>query len=403
MNTMTHDLAVESPMVRGVMLKVVVRLIKAHIFFIALFHFKNWRKTISTVKLLKGQIKKYIGPNSIQKIAYAGGRYYWDMYGEGWPSAGFVRNVIRECIRINSSAADHVGMRNVLFGFTVKCPMQCEHCFEWDNLNLKEKLSFEDVCTITEKLLSYGVGQIHLGGGEPMMRYAELIALLKVYSPRAGFWIVTSGYQLTRERALELKKAGLTGVCVSIDHHDEQKHNAFRHHKNLFAMAQEAVVAAREAGLVTALSLCATKEFISRENIDSYLQMARQLHVSFLQMLEPKAAGHYAGKDVLLHPEHKKVLEETFLKVNYHADYVHHPIVIYHEYYQPTLGCRGAGNGAFYIGPLANVHACPFCRQGVGNLLTDSVEQCVDNLKKKGCAVPLPEIKKKREPIFEMA
>jgi len=294
-------------------------------------------------------------------------------------------------------------MRNVLFGFTVKCPMQCEHCFEWDNLNLKEKLSFDDVCMITEKLLKYGAGQIHLAGGEPMMRYVELIALLKLYSPRAGFWIVTSGYQLTQERAIELKNAGLTGVCVSIDHHDEQKHNAFRHHKNLFAMAQEAVVAAREAGLVTALSLCATKEFISPENIASYLQMAKQLNVSFLQILEPKAAGHYEGKDVLLHPEHKKLLEETFLKVNYHADYVQHPIVIYHEYYQPTLGCRGAGNGAFYIDPLANVHACPFCRQGVGNLLTDSVEQCVENLKRKGCAAPLPAIKSKKEHAFAMA
>lgn len=353
------------------------------------------------MKLLKAQIRKYIGPNSIQKISYVGGRYYWDMYGEGWPSAGFIRNVTRECIRINSAATDHVGMRNVLFGFTVKCPMQCEHCFEWDNLNIKEKISFSDLCMITEKLIDYGAGQIHLGGGEPMMRYDEMVSLLKLYSSRSGFWIVTSGYHLTKERAKELKAAGLTGVCVSIDHHDERKHNEFRHYKNLFMIAQEAVLVSREAGLVTAISLCVTKEFITSENLDAYMLMAKKLNVSFVQLLEPRAVGHYAGKDIQLSVDDKKLMEELFLKVNYNQDYKKFPTVIYHEYYKPTLGCRGGGAGAFYIDPLANVHACPFCRQSAGNLLTDSVAQCVDKLKMKGCAAPgpFPLIKKKESEL----
>ncbi len=61
--------------------------------------------------------------------------------------------------------------------------------------------------------------------------------------------------------------------------------------------------------------------------------------------------------------------------------------MIYHEYYQPTLGCRGGGVGAFYIDPLANVHACPFCRQSAGNLLTERVDTCVERLRKTGCGV----------------
>lgn len=380
----------KSPMVQGVKLNVVPRLIKMHIFLIALFHFKNWSKTLTTVNLLKSRIRQYIGPKSIQRIVQIDGYYYWDMYGAGWPSSLFVRNVIRELVRINSKDTDHVGMRNVLFGFTVKCPMQCEHCFEWDNLNLKEKLSFEDVCVIIEKLIKYGVGQIHLGGGEPMMRYEDLLSLLKRYRNQVGFWIVTSGYQLTKERAYELKAAGLTGVCVSIDHHDEQWHNEFRHHKKLFGMACEAAVASREAGMVTALSLCATREFLTQENLETYMVMAQKLNVGFVQVLEPRAAGHYAGKDVQLSDEQKKILEEMFLKVNHDPAYHQYPTVIYHEYYKSTLGCRGAGAGAFYIDPLANVHACPFCRKAVGNLLTESVAECVDKLRSNGCASPSP-------------
>jgi len=379
-----------STMVQGPVLWVVLRLMKFHIFLIVLHHFKNWKKTLTTVRVLKAQVKNYKGPHSVQKIAHIKGRYFWDMYGEAWPSAGLIRNVKRECARINSSASDHPGLRNVLFGFTVKCPMQCEHCFEWDNLNIKEKLSFSDVCMIIEKLIAYGVGQIHLAGGEPMMRYEDMISLLKKYSSRAGFWMVTSGYQLTKDRALVLKEAGLTGVCVSIDHHDEHKHNEFRHHIASFAMAQKAALASREAGLVTALSLCVTKEFVSPENLDIYMEMARKLNVSFVQLLEPRAVGHYAGKDVQLSAEHKKVLEQLFLKVNNHPVYKKYPMVIYHEYYKPTLGCRGAGNGTLYIDPLGEVHACPFCRGTAGNLLTASVAECVNKLRLKGCAIPAP-------------
>lgn len=379
-------------MVTGPLLKVAIALMKAHIFLIALFHLKDWNKTVVTIRLLQGKIKKYIGPNSIQKIALVGGRFHWDMYGEGWPSSGFIRNVKRECSRVNASPYDHVGMRNVLFGLTTKCPLQCEHCYEWNNLNVRERLGFADLQTIIEKLVAYGVGQIHLGGGEPMMRFEEIIQLLKLYSHQAGFWIVTSGYQFTAERAILLKASGLTGVCVSIDHHEEEPHNNFRHYRQSYEMAQTAARAARKAGLVTALSLCATREYTQRQNIASYVKMGRKLGVSFIQFLEPRAVGHYEGKDVMLSDDQKKILESVFLETNTTRAHQKDPIVIYHEYYKPTLGCRGSGNGALYIDPLGEVHACPFCRKSSGNMLRDEMESCVERLLGTGCPVPLPHV-----------
>jgi MoaA/NifB/PqqE/SkfB family radical SAM enzyme len=90
-------------------------------------------------------------------------------------------------------------------------------------------------------------------------------------------------------------------------------------------------------------------------------------------------------------------LEQLFLKMNYDDAYRQYPAAIYHEYYKTTLGCRGAGNGAFYIDPLGEVHACPFCRKSAGNLLTDQVDECVDRMRKKGCAVPLTPPTQKEE------
>jgi MoaA/NifB/PqqE/SkfB family radical SAM enzyme len=195
-------------------------------------------------------------------------------------------------------------------------------------------------------------------------------------------------------RARELKDAGLTGVCVSLDHHEEMMHNYFRHHAQAYTMAKEAVAACREAGLVTGLSLCATKEFVSEENLNAYLELAKEWGVAFIQILEPRAVGHYQGKDVNLSADQKRMLENTFIKVNTNFSFRAYPIIIYHEFYQATLGCRGGGKGSFYIDPQGEVHPCPFCRRSEGNLLYDSVEKCVDNLLKSGCPMVIPEAEK---------
>jgi MoaA/NifB/PqqE/SkfB family radical SAM enzyme len=386
-----------NPMINGLQLKLIIRLLKLHIFLVALTYTRSWKRTVQIVGIIREKIRQYRGPKAIQKVARVNGKYYWDMYGVGWPSRAFVRNVKRECNRIESGS-EHAGMRNVLMAITTKCPLQCEHCFEWNNLNIKERLSFSDLTIIIEKLIDHGVGQIHLSGGEPMMRYDEILKLLEKYSGPTGFWIITSGYGVTPERAQLLKKAGLTGLSVSLDHHLESNHNRFRNHRDAFAMAQQAVKAGNAAGLVTSLSLCSTREYTTAENLMTYAELARSWGVSFIQLLEPKAVGHYEGKPVHLSEEHKKVLKDFFITLNNHVAYSSYPNVIYHEYYMPTIGCRGAGNGTFYIDPLGEVHPCPFCRNASGNLVSDSVESCLSNLRGSGCpspSVPLPQIGKR--------
>jgi MoaA/NifB/PqqE/SkfB family radical SAM enzyme len=291
-------------------------------------------------------------------------------------------------------------MRNVLFAITTKCPLQCEHCFEWNNLNLPERLSAEDLQFSIQKLIEYGVGQIHLSGGEPMMRYHDIINILNRFHKRTGFWIITSGFGFTRERAQALKQAGLVGVSISLDHVDEQEHNVFRHHKQAYAMAVEATQYCVEAGLPVNLSLCVTKSFLSRQNLVHYLELATQLGASFVQLLEPKAVGHYEGKPVQLTREERQMLTEFFFESQQNAQFSKSPVVLYHEHYKTTLGCRGAGIGNFYIDPLGNVHACPFCRHAVANIVTDPVKTCVERLWQGGCKASVSVPRKEHELVL---
>ena len=107
--------------------------------------------------------------------------------------------------------------------------------------------------------------------------------------------------------------------------------------------------------------------------------------VSFIQVLEPKAVGHYKGKNVRLEPEHEKILEDFFLKMNNDKQYREFPIICYHGYYQRKVGCFGAGNRSLYVDTDGNIMACPFCRTKTGNALTEDLDLAVENLLAAGC------------------
>jgi hypothetical protein len=101
------------------------------------------------------------------------------------------------------------------------------------------------------------------------------------------------------------------------------------------------------------ISLCVTKDFLDRQNLQKYLELTKQLGASFVQLLEPKAVGHYEGKPVQLSIAEKQGLSDFYLETQRLPVYNQYPIVLYHEHYKKTLGCRGAGVGNFYIDPWA--------------------------------------------------
>jgi MoaA/NifB/PqqE/SkfB family radical SAM enzyme len=283
------------------------------------------------------------------------------------------------------SGQKKTGLRSLLFAITKKCPLNCEHCFEWDNLNQQEVLSTADLINIVLKYQAYGTTQIMFSGGEPMLRVNDIYEVLNAAHDGSDFWIISSGLGLTKERAHRLKKAGLTGVMISLDHFEASKHNAFRGFENAYMNAIQAVENANEAGLVTTLSLCATKEFTTEENLDAYMNLAKTLGVSFVQILEPRASGRYMGKEVELGKEEMLLLEKKYSEYNTSEAYVDFPIVDYLGYHQRKVGCFGAGNRFFYIDTDGDAHICPFCTNKVAKALQFPAKDMVSLLGQHAC------------------
>jgi MoaA/NifB/PqqE/SkfB family radical SAM enzyme len=196
---------------------------------------------------------------------------------------------------------------------------------------------------------------------------------------------VSSGFGLSMERAMLLKENGLTGISISIDHFDKDKHNKFRGNTQSFDRAVQAARYGKKAGLAVVLSLCATRAFVTRENMYAYASFAKDLGASFILVLEPRSVGHYANMDVALTGDQEILLEEFFLALNYDSIYSKYPAVSYHGYHQRRAGCFGSGNRYLYVDTNGNFHVCPFCRNKKEISIGGHLNKTISQLKQTGC------------------
>ena len=299
---------------------------------------------------------------------------------------GGVRSLHRtRAERIAPFRASQPALQTLIFAITKRCPLRCEHCCEWDALNQQETLSSSEIGAAIARFQKRGVAQVLLSGGEPLQRFDDLIALLNSAAAESDFWILTSGFGLTPERAGRLRQAGLTGVALSLDHWNRDAHDRFRGLNGSFEWVERAAANAHGAGLLVALSLCPTRDFVSRENLDEDARTAQRLGAGFVQILEPRPVGHYRGRDVQLTEPHIALLEEFYLRLNSDSSCVNMPAVAYADRTRRRTRCFGAGDRYAYVDTDGRLHPCPFCRTPAGSVLGAGLDSALQTLQANGC------------------
>ncbi|KAA5543470.1 radical SAM protein [Adhaeribacter rhizoryzae] len=364
-----------------------MRRIRFSLFWLILIKLRNPLKAVWAIRQLIKIRRRYLGDFAYKKVAKVDNRYFYEYNTPGWPSKAFDDYHLAELNRLVPFEQKPYFFKNVIIAITKKCALRCEHCFEWDALNKKEKLTTHDLQAIVQQFQAQGVGQLQFSGGEPLLRMPTLISLLQTAQPGTDFWVLTSGHLLTPEHAQSLKQAGLTGVTISLDHVDPHQHNLFRGFSSAYDWVEQAAANANKVGLVVGFSLCATKAFVTEQNLMAYARLVSQLGGVFIQVLEPKAVGHYAGQTVGLAAAQQKILEDFYTKLNYYPAYHHLPMVVYYDYQRRRAGCAGAADRHVYVDTDGNLHACPFCQKPAGNMLEKGVENALGKLRQTGCPV----------------
>ncbi len=324
------------------------------------------------------------GSSLLTKAVRVGDRYYWRLGTPGFPSPAVRALHLAELNRLIDDRTPP-RLRTVFLAITKKCTMRCAHCFEWENLRSEERLSVKELMGIVLKFQDHGTGQIMLSGGEPLLRPEAVFGILKAARPGTDFWVITSGLGLDRSMAGKLKGAGLTGVMVSLDDYREEGHDAFRGYRGAYRAAVDAARWGREAGLATALALCARREMAEESHLKEYLALARSLGVTFVQFIEPRSTGRYAGKDVELDDRQLKVLEKIYLQYNATKACRDFPIINYLGFHQRRTGCFGGGNRFFYIDTDGDAHLCPYCHGKIINVIRNEAPEVIEQLTARSC------------------
>jgi MoaA/NifB/PqqE/SkfB family radical SAM enzyme len=346
--------------------------------------YKNLSIAVKRIRALAKLKDAYRGENKLLKYSIAGRRFFFSYNAPGWPSKSFNRYISYQLSQFDADAK--TALHTLIFGITKKCGFKCEHCFEWENLNKAESLAKQDITRVIKGFRDLGVSMVQLSGGEPLNRLSDITEIIPLFRD-IDFWLYTSGYHLTVEKAHQLKKAGLTGITISLDDWRPSVHDSFRGKPGSFDWVEKAAKNTVENNLALCLSLCATNDFISTENLYHYIELAKNLNASFVQILEPKPVGHYAGKKVTLTDEKIDLLEGFYKDINFNTAFKAYPTVIYHGFYSRRLGCSGGGKDYLYVDMDGYAHDCPFCQKKLFNVLEGDLEKQVERMKTFGCNV----------------
>lgn len=210
--------ASKQKMISGIRKELIQLRYRLTIIGIAVKSYKNpWNWIAVPLALIKKR-RRNIGRHRLQKFANVDGKYYWGLYTPGWKSTAFKNFIASEMDRIIPIKQKTNRFVNTYVAITKKCSLQCEHCYEWENLNKKDVLSAEQLTKIIATLQQQGVSIIHLTGGEPLLKMKLITTILEQADKSTDFWVLTSGLKLTDENARKLKSSGLNGVMISLDH-----------------------------------------------------------------------------------------------------------------------------------------------------------------------------------------
>ncbi len=210
-------------------------------------------------------------------------------------------------------------IRDLRVSLTDRCNFRCFYCLPNGEPPLARKdtiLTFEELEYICEIFVSLGIEKIRLTGGEPLVRrdvevLVEKLAKLKEYggdgNPKSKIQnpklvdlaLTTNGFSL-KERAKDLKNAGLDRVTISLD---SLKRENFRKITGVDKLGEvlQAIKAAQQANLNPIKINAVIVRGYNDDEIVDFAKFAREndLTFRFIEFM-PLDAGHEWRREMVV-------------------------------------------------------------------------------------------------------
>lgn len=185
-------------------------------------------------------------------------------------------------------------IKDLRISVTDRCNFRCTYCMpldEYEWINKKEVLTFEEIERLTRLFVELGVDKVRLTGGEPLVRQdlPLLIEKLSAVNGLEDLCLTTNG-ALLAERVDALKRAGLRRVNISIDTLDADKFKRMTKRGDLNKVL-EGIFAAQRSGLAPIKLNAVVERGVNDDDILPLVEFSRQ-HDFAMRFIEYMDVGN---------------------------------------------------------------------------------------------------------------
>ncbi|HEU5075843.1 MAG TPA: pyrroloquinoline quinone biosynthesis protein PqqE [Polyangiaceae bacterium] len=181
---------------------------------------------------------------------------------------------------------------------THACPLACAYCSNPTSSFAKPSLSTGDWLRVFAEAADLGVLQVHLTGGEPLLRKDLELLVARARELDLFVVLITSGVPLDRERLQRLKAAGLDALQLSFQ--DVVPEAATRVCGKDFSEAKRRV-AEWTVGLGIPLTVNVVLHAGNIDRVPEFLALGRELGATRLELANTQYLGHaFHNREALL-------------------------------------------------------------------------------------------------------
>ncbi|MPZ77092.1 MAG: GTP 3',8-cyclase MoaA [Deltaproteobacteria bacterium] len=185
-------------------------------------------------------------------------------------------------------------IKDLRISVTDRCNFRCSYCMpldEYEWINKKEILTFEEIAHLATLFVGLGVEKIRLTGGEPLVRQNldKLVAKLSAIDGLQDLCLTTNG-ALLAEKVAALKAAGLKRVNISIDSLDPEKFTRITKRGDL-SKVLEGIFAAKKYGLHPIKLNAVIEKGINQDDVLNLVEFSRD-HGFAIRFIEYMDVGN---------------------------------------------------------------------------------------------------------------
>jgi cyclic pyranopterin phosphate synthase len=191
---------------------------------------------------------------------------------------------------------------------TDRCNLRCSYCMpeeEYTWLPRESILSFEELTRLAGIFASLGATRVRLTGGEPLLRneLAALVARIAQLPQVTDIALTTNGLLLA-SRAVELRRAGLSRVTVSLDTLDAARFRTLTRSAR-HADVLDGIEAAGRAGFTGTKLNTVVMRGVNDDELSSLLAFGRRhrAELRFIEYMDVGGATAWAPENVVSRSE----------------------------------------------------------------------------------------------------